>query len=349
MQILHRTLGSIQQYLRDIKESSAADRYRPDPCPLCQARHSFLAHGFYYRTLVHVDFDQVIAIRRYLCRLCRRTVSLLPDFVLPYLRHSTVIIGLFLVSRLLAERSLQEAAQAAFQPNMPYQRGQFCTALSYTSGRCGRCLGQLDSNGNRTGFRYPGLADAGSDWLDRGALLSVWEVAHALAGLAALSHSPPWSYQFSAACLQLLTANTQHLPRRESPSALVSRAGRFPMDAKAEKIALFRYGLVAPLVLESLPRGELLRRAREIAARQYEIPGSQRISLSPATLLKWARRYREDGFEALGPKPRQDRGQSRSISPQLAELIERLKRENPHRAGTTLLRELALSVGSRVV
>ena len=118
------------------------------------------------------------------------------------------------------------------------------------------------------------------------------------------------------------------------------------MDAKAEKIALFRYGLVAPLVLESLPRGELLRRAREIAARQYEIPGSQRISLSPATLLKWARRYREDGFEALGPKPRQDRGQSRSISPQLAELIERLKRENPHRAGTTLLRELALSSGS---
>jgi transposase InsO family protein len=118
------------------------------------------------------------------------------------------------------------------------------------------------------------------------------------------------------------------------------------MDAKAEKIALFRYGLVAPLVLESLPRGELLRRAREIAARQYEIPGSQRISLCPATLLKWARRYREEGFEALAPKPRQDRGQSRSISPQLAELIERLKRENPHRAGTTLLRELALSSGS---
>jgi hypothetical protein len=26
------------------------------------------------------------------------------------------------------------------------------------------------------------------------------------------------------------------------------------MDAKAEKIALFRYGLIAPLVLEPLPR-----------------------------------------------------------------------------------------------
>ena len=31
------------------------------------------------------------------------------------------------------------------------------------------------------------------------------------------------------------------------------------MDAKAEKIALFRYGLVATLVLEKLPRGELIR------------------------------------------------------------------------------------------
>ena len=33
------------------------------------------------------------------------------------------------------------------------------------------------------------------------------------------------------------------------------------MDAKGEKIALFRYALVAPLVLEALPRGELTRRA----------------------------------------------------------------------------------------
>lgn len=39
------------------------------------------------------------------------------------------------------------------------------------------------------------------------------------------------------------------------------------MDAKAEKIALFRYGLIAPLVLEALPGGELTRRAEEIAAR----------------------------------------------------------------------------------
>ncbi len=117
------------------------------------------------------------------------------------------------------------------------------------------------------------------------------------------------------------------------------------MDAKPEKIALFRYGLIAPLVLETLPRGELTRRAQEIAARHYEIPHSERTSISVDTLLEWALRYRNGGFEALAPQPRQDRGQSRTITPQLADLIERLKRENPHRTGTTLLRELALSSG----
>ena len=118
------------------------------------------------------------------------------------------------------------------------------------------------------------------------------------------------------------------------------------MDARTEKIALFRYALIAPLVVETLPRGELTRRAEEIAARQYEIPYSERTSLSVDTLLDWALRYRRGGFPALAPQPRRDRGQSRVVPPPLAELIERLKRENPHRTGMTLLRELALVSGT---
>jgi putative transposase len=117
------------------------------------------------------------------------------------------------------------------------------------------------------------------------------------------------------------------------------------MDNKFEKIALFRYGLIASLVVEILPHGKLTERAREIASRQYDIPYSKRSSVCVDTLLHWAERYRQGGLDALAPQPRQDRGQSRVITPQTAELIERLKRENPHRTGTTLLRELALSSG----
>jgi putative transposase len=114
------------------------------------------------------------------------------------------------------------------------------------------------------------------------------------------------------------------------------------MDSKREKIALFRYGLIATLILEKLPRGEMIRRARELAEHEYDIPFSDRRHVSVETLLHWAARYRNGGLDALGPRPRSDRGKARVISPQLAQLIERLKRENPHRNGTTLLRELAL-------
>lgn len=115
------------------------------------------------------------------------------------------------------------------------------------------------------------------------------------------------------------------------------------MDSKSEKIALFRYGLIATLVLEKLPRGELTRRARELADHDYDIPFSERRRISEETLIEWAVRYRTGGLEALAPRRRSDRGRPRVITPQLAQLIERLKRENPHRNGTTLLRELALS------
>ena len=87
------------------------------------------------------------------------------------------------------------------------------------------------------------------------------------------------------------------------------------MDDKAEKVALFRYGLIAPLVLETLPRGELTRRAQELAARLYDIPHSTRRQVSVDTLLDWTLRYRRNGLAALSPKPRQDRGQTRAVAP----------------------------------
>jgi hypothetical protein len=48
------------------------------------------------------------------------------------------------------------------------------------------------------------------------------------------------------------------------------------------------------------------------------MPESKRRGVTVDTLLEWAKRYRVGGFEALAPKPRQDRGQSRAITPQLA-------------------------------
>ena len=122
MQILHPFAGSIQQYGEVISDP---DRYRPNHCPQCEAQQPLAGHGFYQRTLVDVAFDGVIRVRRYLCRLCKRTVSLLPEFALPWLRFSLTVISLFLVARLLQGLTLAAAALAASQKAMPYQRGQF--------------------------------------------------------------------------------------------------------------------------------------------------------------------------------------------------------------------------------
>jgi hypothetical protein len=122
MQILHPFAGSIQSYFDEIADP---DRYRPDYCPQCAAKHPLTGHGFYCRTLVDTAFDGVIRVRRYLCRSCKRTVSLLPEFALPWLRFSIPVIALFLAARLLHGLTLVAAARVAAQTGMPYQRGQF--------------------------------------------------------------------------------------------------------------------------------------------------------------------------------------------------------------------------------
>ena len=118
MQILHPCTGSVPQYLDQLADP---DRYRPTCCPQCQAGHPLIAHGFYSRTLIDTAFDDLIRVRRYLCRTCRRTVSLLPEFALPFLRSSVTVIALFLIARILAAKTLA----TALPPSSPYQRGQF--------------------------------------------------------------------------------------------------------------------------------------------------------------------------------------------------------------------------------
>jgi hypothetical protein len=122
MQILHPFAGSIQSYDEEISDPN---RYRPDHCPQCEAKHPLTGHGFYRRTLVDAFFDGVIRVRRYLCQSCKRTVSLLPEFALPWLRFSVSVIALFLAARLLSGLTLVAAARAAAPTGMPYQRGQF--------------------------------------------------------------------------------------------------------------------------------------------------------------------------------------------------------------------------------
>ena len=109
------------------------------------------------------------------------------------------------------------------------------------------------------------------------------------------------------------------------------------------QVALFRYGLIAEFI--HLPPGTkgLYKRLEEKAAKSYTIPGTTRTRVAVETLRDWLKRHRQGGFDALMPKPRADRGQSRALPPQVAELLIALKENNPKLSIQLVIREARAS------
>ena len=108
-------------------------------------------------------------------------------------------------------------------------------------------------------------------------------------------------------------------------------------------VALFRLSVLGPLASrERLERGELKRLIEELAERSYAIPGAKRTRVSEKTLESWYYAWRRGGIEALAPKPRCDRGQSK-VSAQLQAVCLQAKRENPRRSLNSLLRLLQMA------
>ncbi|WP_019536219.1 IS481 family transposase [Paenibacillus ginsengihumi] len=82
-------------------------------------------------------------------------------------------------------------------------------------------------------------------------------------------------------------------------------------EAIREKIALFRYGLIAPLLNEQVDRGDYLA---EVSTKKHDVPHYGEKRYSPKTILEWHLLYRRHGFDGLKPGRRSDRGQLRTLS-----------------------------------
>lgn len=61
-------------------------------CPSCHTRVPLQKHGFYRRTVDTGNWNGRIYIRRYRCKRCGKTVSLLPSFCLPYFQYTVELI-----------------------------------------------------------------------------------------------------------------------------------------------------------------------------------------------------------------------------------------------------------------
>lgn len=72
----------------------------PSVCPGCAASGHLIGHGSYPRTAATPTDALPIRVKRLLCTACRRTVSLLPTFCLPFRHYQTATIQAVLSMRL---------------------------------------------------------------------------------------------------------------------------------------------------------------------------------------------------------------------------------------------------------
>lgn len=111
---------------------------------------------------------------------------------------------------------------------------------------------------------------------------------------------------------------------------------------RARKIGLFRYMLIreaADVTLRPRQRGALVRK---LAAEPHTDPDGRTVRLTRWTLDRWIQKYREGGFDALVPSPRQSQPRT---PPEVLELATALKKENPSRSAAQVRRILHAQLG----
>ena len=91
--------------------------------------------------------------------------------------------------------------------------------------------------------------------------------------------------------------------------------------------AMFRYRVIAPLL--DLAGPARMAEVRRLAAKPWVIPGTGRTRIAEGTILHWLRNWRSGGLDALKPRPRSDRGRSRRLTAEAAELLISIRREHP--------------------
>jgi len=102
-------------------------------------------------------------------------------------------------------------------------------------------------------------------------------------------------------------------------------------------IALFRLSVLGPLASRNdLEHGELNSILQDLASCTYQIPGSKRRYLSRQTIAKWYYDWQKGGIDALAPKERDDKNQSKLADDVQAALLA-AKRDNPSRSINTLI------------
>ena len=110
----------------------------------------------------------------------------------------------------------------------------------------------------------------------------------------------------------------------------------------SESVAIgqFRFALIAPVIQNLFPDESKTAYYKRIAENEFTLPSGKKTHYSYKTLEKWVSLYQNGGIDALMPKARSDKGQTRVLSDVAMEEIFRLKQEYPRLNATQIYHKL---------
>lgn len=107
MIISYDFLVDMNEYVRKGKENAFPIL---TACLQCKARGQMHRHGFYWRNGITEDEEVRVPICRYKCTVCKKTTSLLPDFLIPYFQHTVQTVVSY-IKQTLDKKHKQERRQ----------------------------------------------------------------------------------------------------------------------------------------------------------------------------------------------------------------------------------------------
>ena len=116
---------------------------------------------------------------------------------------------------------------------------------------------------------------------------------------------------------------------------------------KQRQIALWRLGVLGPLMSARLGHGDIRSYLAQAANRTHRLPDGRETMLSARTIEAWHYAYQRGGFAALMPRDRSDQGQSRAVRKELCDLLLRAKAENPRRSIRRLIKMMVRAGAAR--
>ncbi|QQK79916.1 transposase [Salicibibacter cibi] len=104
-----------------------------------------------------------------------------------------------------------------------------------------------------------------------------------------------------------------------------------------ENVALFRYGLITPLLNDLVERKDYLDQQ---AQKTHDMPYYGEKQIAAKTILEWLSAYRREGFDGLKPRHRGDKGNARRLSPDQQDHILACREEVPDMPVTVFYQQL---------